>query len=149
MAEVVCDAVECLGGAHKRVGCCALGDLLAPDGILLVSERERGGGHKVGVHVIQRVVGSGVDAVAHEEVGVAEAESLGSFVILGRGVFARAEEPEEGCDGEVNDLLVGSPEFGVHGVKDERHVADDRDIGRVGALGRVVAVPHGFEERSQ
>ena len=53
---MVSEAVECFGGAHERVVGSALGNLFSPDGILLVSERERGGGHRVDVHVIQRGV---------------------------------------------------------------------------------------------
>ena len=115
----------------------------------MVGERERGGGHMFYVHVIQRGVRGGVDALTHIEVSVAEAKGLGAFVILGRSVFGRSKEPEEGGDGEVNDSSVGPTMGGMLCVEDAKHVLDDGDVGWIGALLRVVAVLHGFEERSQ
>lgn len=115
----------------------------------MVGERESGSGHIVDVHVIQRGVSGGDDLVADVEGDVAEAESLRSFGVLGIRVFRGTKEPEEGDDGEVNDMLVGLAVEGIHGVEDREHVADDGDVCRVGTFLGVVSVPHGFEERSQ
>jgi hypothetical protein len=61
-------------------------------------------------------------------------------------VLRWAEEPVEGDDGEVDDMAVDLAVDGVVGVKDFEECADDGDVSRVGAFGRVVFVGHPFVE---
>ena len=108
VAVVVSEAEECLGGAQQWVVRRALGNLFATDAVLLVSEGESGGGDCLDVHVIQRGSVALSKVFADVEGDVAEAEGLGaSFLALGVGVLCWTEEPVEGNDGEVDDVLVG------------------------------------------
>ena len=45
-------------------------------------------------------------------------------------------------------MPVGLSLFEVGDIEHFEHVPDDRDVGRVGALGQVVCPAHGVEERS-
>ena len=123
-----------------------MADLLTSDCILLVGEH-KGGPHKaVYVHVIQRVVSGGEEAIRSVESDIAEPEGLGPAVGLAGEVFGRAEHPKEPNDGEVDGVLQGAKLGGGHGAGKGVHVVDDGDGGRVGPLGRVVLVGKGFEE---
>jgi hypothetical protein len=61
-------------------------------------------------------------------------------------VLRWAEEPVEGNDGEVDDMMVDLTVDRVGSVESGEEFADDCDVGRVGALGGVVLVGHPFEE---
>jgi hypothetical protein len=124
-----------------------LGNLLATYAVLLVSEGESSSGDCLDIHVIQRRVRGGVKFIADVEGDVAEAESLGAaFLVAVVGVFGRAEEPVESNDAEIDDVLVGVAINRVLGVKFFDHTADDRDVGWVGALDRVVRASESVEE---
>jgi len=127
-----------------------LRNLLTTDAVLLVSEREGCSRNCPYVHVIQRRVCGGVELLAHVEGDVAEAEGLRSaFRRGGMGVLGRSQEPVEGDDAEVDDVLVGVASSRVLGVQFFGHAADDWYVGRVGAFGGVVCALEAVEESSQ
>lgn len=155
-SEVFGEAEECFGRTKQGVGGSLLGYLFATDAILLFSEDESAGEHVRFFDFIQSWVRAKVAPfVSVRETdgdgSVADSKRLGAlFVcITGVGVFRWAEKPVEGDDGEVNDMLVGKAVGGVSLVEDFIQLADDWDVGRIGALGGVVLVPEGLEKRSE
>ena len=147
--EFPAEAVEGEHGAHLRVARAAVTDEFSFDGILLVSERERGGCEPPHlVRVMQRCRDSRVDFLADGEVDVAEAEGLragGSTV----GVLGRAEEEEESDNDEVDDDLVVHSVPVVGCVEDVGQDLDEGGVGGVGSLFRVIFVLEALEERSE
>ena len=144
---------EGFGGTKLGVGVGTLGHLFATDCILLVSEGQRSGEDLRLVDFIQSAVGGEVHSGSAMGVGsygdcsIAKAEGLGAFSIPREGVFRGAKEPVEGDDGEVDDMGIDRSVFGVRGVQGFAKTADDGNVGRVGAFGRVVLFFHPFEER--
>lgn len=149
IAEVLREAVECLSGAEKCIIGCALCDLFASDRVLLVGKRESGGLYGRHVYVIQRPVGGVVDASICSDGDVLETEGLRAIRVGGESVLRGAEEPEEGGDGEVDDVPVGASFLGVINIEHVEHSTDDRDVGRVGSLGRVILFAEAGEKRSE
>ena len=99
------------------------------------------------VRVIQRCCGRVVDSAVNGEVDVSVAEGLGACIRVFRvGVFGRSEEPEEGNDDEVNDVLVEGSILGMVPVQDVVELSQYGDVGWVGTAGRIVCVSEGFEE---
>jgi hypothetical protein len=83
------------------------------------------------------------------DASIAKSEGLGArgVGVPRVSVLRWSEEPVEGNDGEVDDMAVDLALDWVCGIKDGEEFADDGDVGRVQALGRVVLVGHPFEER--
>ena len=147
--EFVADAVESKGRAQFGVAGVAVTDDFSLGSILLVSERECGGGEPgQRVRIMQRCGRSGVDFVGDGEVDVLEFEGLGAE--CGRvGVFGRAEEEEEHDDDEVDDDFVVHSFLDVGRVENVWEDLDECGIGWVGPLLRVVLVAELLEERSK
>jgi hypothetical protein len=82
------------------------------------------------------------------DASITEGEGLGArgVGVPRVGVFRWAEEPVEGNDGEVDDMLVDLALDRIGSVKDREELVDDCDVSRVGAFGRVVFVCHSLEE---
>ena len=69
-AEVMSETVECFARANAGVGVGLVSDLLATDGVLLVSEGQRSMGDAGDFDVIQERVGGAVDTAVGREVDV-------------------------------------------------------------------------------
>lgn len=142
------DTAEGFRRAPEGIGGGAVTHLLPFHGILLVRELECGvRDSRDGAFVIQRCRGCVVDSTSDGEVDVFEEEGLRSGFRVGRfEIFCRTEEPEEGNDDEVNDVAFSLAFEGVFGVECVKEVADDGEVGRVGACGRRVFIVECFEE---
>lgn len=149
IAEVLRESEQCFYGAYVRVGGRALCDLFATDGVLLVSEGERGMRDVGYVYVIQRGVRGAEYAIPDGKVYVVKLEGLRAARAGGVGVLGRAHEPEESGDGEVGAMAVEGSMDGMVVVKDLDQLTEDFDVGRVGAFGGVVFVAEALEERSE
>ena len=125
--------------------------LLPTRGVLLVIEHKSAVSNAAnGVRVIQRSLWGAVDGVVDGEVDVAEEEGLrASFGRLGVGVLGRSQQPEEGDNDEVNDVLVEDSVSGMLEIKGILEGAQDGDIDRVGSGLRIVFSSHGTEEISE
>ena len=102
------DAPERLARAEEGVIVGTVACLFAPCGILLVVEYEGGAADSLqGVRVIQRCLRCAAVRVVNGEVDVSEQEGLGPcFRCLRPSIFGGPQEPEEGDDAEVHDVLV-------------------------------------------
>jgi hypothetical protein len=122
---VLSEAEESFGGTKVRVASSALCYLLATDPVLLVSKGQRSGVDLGLLHVIQRWVRGAVHTwfrgrrTFDGDAGSTEGEGLGArgVGVPGDGVLRWAEEPVEGNDGEVDDMLVDSAVDGIGTVK--------------------------------
>ena len=102
----------------------------------MIIELEGGNGDLVDVvRFVQRSVWGAVNAAANGEVDVSELEHLGLRLGgVGEGVFGWAEQPGEVDDAEVPHNLVVDPPLQVSDIEDEIELAEDGDVGRVGAI---------------
>jgi hypothetical protein len=64
-------------------------------------------------------------------------------------VLGGAEEPVEGDDDEVDNVLVEAAFFRVVEVKGVQEGSQDGDVCRVGSSGGVILVPEALEESSE
>jgi hypothetical protein len=81
---------------------------------------------------------------------IAETKSLAAgFSGGGVEVFGRPEQPEEGEDDELDDVLLEVPEDQVIGVEHGEELLDDSDDDRVGSRLGVVVSFHGSVEISE
>jgi hypothetical protein len=148
--DVGADAREGFAGAKVVVVGGAMGDLLAADGVLLVGEGERCRGDLAKrILVIQRTVRGGNHAGAEGESDVLDTEGFGAALAVAEEVLGWAQEPVEANDAQEVGVPVSRPVELVVGVEGMWDVAEDGEVGRIGACGRVVGVAEGFEERSE
>ena len=112
-----------------------MADLFTAHGVLLVRESERGSGDRVDrCLVIQRSIRGGNLLAGDDEGDVLEAESFRSTLPGGFQVLGRSEEqPEEAHDRQEDGVLVGASMGSVVGIQDGGKVADDGQVGWVGA----------------
>lgn len=165
-ADVVTKSCQGLDRAQAWVRGGQVADLLAPDRILLVVERESCPQDAAQVQVIQRRVNGSNFGGCCVEGDVAKSEGLRAAltgfaeVVFQVGwaalalasaseVFGGPEEPEEADDGEVDSVLAAAACGGVAGVQGDMEVFNDGDVCRMGSFGGVVVICQGFEERSQ
>ena len=127
-----------------------MADLFTAHGVLLVRESERGSSDRMDrCLVIQRSVRGGDLSAGDDEGDVLEAEGFRSAFPGGFQVLGGSEGPEEANDRQEDGLLVGTSMGGVVGVQDGGKVADDGQVGWVGASCGVILVSEGLEERSE
>ena len=83
------------------------------------------------------------------EVDVPVEERLSSCRwVAGLSVFCGAQEPVEGDNDEVDDVLVERSKFGVFCVEQVVEFSDDRDVCWVGSCLWVVVVSERLDKRS-
>jgi hypothetical protein len=101
------------------------------------------------VHVIQRGVSGAPNDISDGEEDIAEAKGLRTACCSAGGVFGGAEEPVEGNDREVADMLVGATGDWVIDIEERPEITDNWYVGGIGSFGWVILVTEPFEESSE
>ena len=149
LLKVECKTASGLAGAEEWIVGGGMTYFLAANAVLLVRELQSRVGYLEDSLVIQRRGRSVVDLAVEVEVDVLEAESLGTAIFQGVGVFGRAKEPEEGKDAEVDDMAVGLAPLGVLSVEGIQEGDEDRSVDWVGAGRGTVFVGETLDKRSE
>jgi len=111
----------------------ALGDLFPADAVLLVSEGQTGEFQVRRLHVIQRRVVRGVQAPMGGEREIFQAKWGRLAVLLTGEVLARAKQPEESDEDEVDERGGWATNIYSTGGKGGGEALDDGDVDRVRA----------------
>ena len=91
-----------------------------------------------------------MDDAIDREGDVLQTKGLAAGFSVGRlEVLSRAEQPIEGHDCDELDVTVKGAVGGIRGIQDAEESAQDGDVDRVGAAGRVIFFGEGFEEISE
>ena len=134
LLEMKDKAGKCLGGAQVWVGSRGVANSLAANAILLVVEFQDAARDGVDVRVIQRSARAVVRAAIEFQGDMLEAEGLRvGLLASGVEIFARAEEPEEADDEEVDEVALSGSEDAVGSVEDPGELAKDVNGDRVGS----------------